>query len=832
MAPSLEDTFKLALAALQAGKLDEAERLFKKVLQREPKNFGALNLLAIALMQGQRHAAAEPYLKTALTVNAQNDATFNNYGMVLKALKRPQEALARFSQALALNGANGLAWNNRGTVLNDLGRYEEAVADFDKATTLDGKFADAFANKGNSLGRLKRYDEALAAYERALTLAPGLSDAWLGRGNVLRDMKRNDDAIAAYDRLLALDPGSAAAWIGRGNALFDRGDHDGAVAAYDRALAIQPGAAEAWTGRGNVAFERKRHDEALAAFDKALAMQPDAADAWLGRGNAQFERRDYGKALAAYQRALNSRGDLPAALLGLGNVFVELNRLEEAIAAYDRALSVDANLAEVWLGRGNACLRLSRFDDAVAGYDKALALKPRLHFAAGSRYFAKMNICDWRKFGADSSTLLAALRQGEDESYPFISIALPCTAADQLKFAEKFSSERHPASAHPRWRGEIYSHPRIRIAYLSSDLHDHAVAYLLTGVFECHDRSRFETFGVSLGPPVVSKMRERIEKSFDRFLDVSGKRDTEVADILRELEIDIAINLNGFTRGERTDIFAMRPAPVQVAYIGYPGTMGASYIDYIIADNVLIPPGHDRYYTEKVVRMPDTYQANDSQRRISERMPTRAENGLPETGFVFCSFNNTFKITPDVFDIWMRLLKQTENSCLWLFKSTAGAADNLVREASARGISADRLVMAPRMTLEDHLARQQLADLFLDTLPCNAVTTASDALWAGLPVVTCLGSTFSGRIAASLLTAIGMPELITERLEDYERLALKLAHDPPLLTAIKAKLARQRNTSALFDTERFTRNLESAYATMHERLRRGQLPAALTVLRQ
>jgi protein O-GlcNAc transferase len=349
-------------------------------------------------------------------------------------------------------------------------------------------------------------------------------------------------------------------------------------------------------------------------------------------------------------------------------------------------------------------------------------------------------------------------------------------------------------------------------------------------MLENHDRSRFEVTAISFGSHTDS-MTRRIEQASEHFVDVREKTDSEVAEFLRRREIDIAVDLKGFTQDSRSGILARRPAPVQVSYLGFPGTMGASYIDYILADSTVIAEQHFRLYSERVVWLPDTYQSNDNKRLIADHMPTRAECGLPEDAFVFCSFNSVYKINPQIFDIWMRLLAAKANGVMWLIEANSTAVRNLRREAERRSIAPERLIFAPRMPLPDHLARSRQADLFLDTLPCNAHTTASDALWAGVPVLTCLGETFAGRVAASLLKAIGLSELITTSLEDYEALALKLAHDPALLVAVKSKLARNRDTHPLFDTAQFSRHIESAYLTMWERCQKGEPPEAFAVSR-
>jgi len=370
---------------------------------------------------------------------------------------------------------------------------------------------------------------------------------------------------------------------------------------------------------------------------------------------------------------------------------------------------------------------------------------------------------------------------------------------------------------------------RIRVAYVSADFHSHATAWLMAGVFEAHDRDRFDIYAFSLGRNDRSETRMRLEQAFDVFIDAGDKTDQEIAGLLRDLDVDIAVDLKGLTKGARPGIFALRPAPIQVNYLGYPGTMGVDYIDYLVADRVIIPETERRWYAENIVYLPDTYQCNDTARSLPARLASRRDVGLPEQGFVFCSFNGSFKITPRVFDVWMRLLQKTEGSVLWLRESNGSSMRNLRREAEKRGVAGDRLVFAPVWPHAEHLARHRSADLFLDTLPYGAHTGASDALWAGLPVLTCLGESFAGRVAASLLHAVGLPDMVTHSLEEYEARALQLAHDPALLDEVTERLARNRETHALFDTARFTRHLESAYGQMVERHRAGERPQPFAV---
>jgi len=458
-----------------------------------------------------------------------------------------------------------------------------------------------------------------------------------------------------------------------------------------------------------------------------------------------------------------------------------------------------------------------------------LELDPDIPHVWGSLIRYRLQCCDWRALQRGRADIAAALRAGKAIMEPSITVALSDSPAEQLQCARRWLAEDADKPVEAVWRGERYCHARIRVAYLSSDFRVHSTAFLIAGVFEHHEKSRFETFAISYGPEEPSEMRARLRDAFDEFIDVRGKTDFEVASLLRQKEVDIAVDLKGYTHDCRPGILGFRPAPIQAHYLGYPCTMGKDYIDYMIADRIVIPPDHRAYYSEKIVYLPDSYQANDSKRRASEGEATRVDVGLPPSAFVFASFNSVYKITPEVFAIWMRLLHHVDDSVLWVLADNEIAERNLRREAATHRIASERVIFAPRVAYPDHLKRQHLADLFLDTLPCNAHTTASDALWAGLPLITVTGTTFAGRVATSLLHAVGIPELATDSLDAYEALALKLAQDRSALAAMRAKLARNRDTYPLFDTKRFTRHLEAAYVTMWERYQRGEPAVSFAV---
>jgi protein O-GlcNAc transferase len=751
---------------------------------------------ALALHQrGKLSDAAKTYEEILEQRPAYFDA-LHLLGVVACQMKNLNRGEELISKAIKINPNDASAYFNHGNALKDLTRFDEALASYDKAIALKPDYAAAYSSRGNALMDLNRPGEALMSYDRAIALQPDYAETYDCRGNALMGLKRCDEALASYDKAIALNAAYAKAYYNRGNALMDLKRLDEALASYDKAISLKPDYAIAYNNRGSILRALRRFDEALVSFDKAIALKPDDATAFNNRGNA----------------------------------LTDLKSLDQALISYDEAISLKVDYAEAYYNRGNALIDLKRFDEAFLSYDKAVSVKPELFGAEGTRLLAKLRLCDWTDFDNDCAHLVSSVKNGKPNTGPFAFLAISSSADDQLRCAKLWVAEKFPPSQKAGWKGGQYKHDRIRVAYVSADFREHPVAYLLAGMIECHDKSRFDVTAISLGPDDNSAMRQRLKASSVRFIDVETFSDEQIANVVRSSEVDILVNLMGFTADSRTAIFAERPAPIQANYLGYAGTMGAPYIDYILADRFVIPEGKRESYSENVVYLPDSFMANDSKRKISERSPHRSECNLPETGFVFCSFNNSYKIGPHIFDIWMRLLRKVDNSVLWLSNTTETAIRNLRREAQNRGVDPSRLVFAQQVHHnEDHLARHELADLFLDTLPYNAHTTASDALWAGLPVLTCLGGTFAGRVAASLLNAIGLPELITTTPEAYENKAIDLATYPEKMAIIKAKLAGNRLTTALFDTKRFTKHIEAAYVAMYERYQAGLAPDHIVV---
>lgn len=685
---------------------------------------------------------------------------------------------------------------------------------------------DALHLLGVVAGRGGRFDEAAHLIGEAIKVNGRSAGAHSDRGIAFMRMGRAQEALDSYDKALAINPGHADAIYNRGTALLALGRFEEAVTAYDKMLANQPDAVPALVNRGTALRELKRYDDALASYDQALARRPDHVNALNNRGNVLAELKRPTEALASYDKALSFKADDAKALANRGNVLKELQRYAEALKSYDLSLAIDPNDPETLCNRGVALMDGRQYELAAADFEASRRIDPDRPYLLGQLNHCLRHCCDWQRSTPVTAALIASVRAGSRADFPFSFLSVSGDTADQRRCSETYVRDKYPASAPPP---ASKPRDRIRVAYMSSDFREHPIAYLTAGLFEHHDRTRFETFGIALGPDEPSEMRNRIESGFERFIEVNDSSDAEVARLIGERGIDILVDLNGHTDGARTAILAMRPAPIQVSYIGLAGTMGAPFIDYVIADPILVAPSDERSFVEKVARLPEMYLVNDDKRPISDATPTRAEASLPEGGFVFCSFNNAYKITPEVFAAWMRLLAKVEGSVLWLLSANEASVRNLRREAEAAGIDPARLVFAARAKPADHLARHRLADLFLDTLPYNAHTTGSDALWSGLPLVTQKGTSFAGRVAASLLTAIGLPELVTQSLAEYEALALKLATDRAALAAVKEKLARNRGTHPLFDTARATRHIESAFVTMTERHRRGEAPASFDV---
>lgn len=729
-------------------------------------------------------------------------------------------AIEAYLDLVQLHPDDTKALTSLGFALIQQGSNQQALQHLQRAAALDARSHDAHYMLGILHEAAGDAPQAIRHFETALALAPTLEPAALGLVRLLATTGQADAARAAVDEGLRHNPGSPDLHFFRGNLLLTAGQLAGAADCYARAIGIDPAHLPSLLQQATVLRRLGRLQEAVAAYRAASAASPDDAGILSDWANALNETANPAAAEEACRRALELDPQRVGAHINLAKAQFLLGRPAETVASYRRALELRPEDAAVWSSLGNVLNSLRRPTEALDAYARALVIDADQPWTYGAWLTTQLGICQWSGIEAEFGELARRLDAGRPAAQPFNMLAVPLSRRQQLACATTYVAHACFAPAAPL--APAAPGPRIRIGYFSADFHEHATAHLMAEMLERHDRSRFEIIAFSFGPRSTSAMRMRLEKAFDRFVDVLDLSDAETVARARAMPIDIAVDLKGYTQDCRPGIFAARAAPLQVNFLGYPGTMGAPFIDYLVADPVVIPPATAGDYSEKIVFLPHSYQPNDSQRPISPRHFTRAECGLPPQGFVFCCFNNNWKITPAVFAAWMRVLGAVPDSVLWLLQDNEFAAANLRSHAAAHGIDPRRLVFAPRMPMPEHLARHALADLFLDTLQYNAHTTASDALWAGVPLVTCMGEVFSSRVAGSLLHALGLAELATTSLAAYEALALDLARDPQRLRSLRARLLERRSTSPLFDGALFASHLEAGYAAMWARHLAGQ----------
>jgi len=705
--------------------------------------------------------------------------------------------------------------------------------------------AAAFQQAGNLQAARDTVIRALAQDRRAPL-------PWLLLG-IVTQPENPHRALRHYDRALRLNPELVPAAYNRAVLLQQFGRWDEAAAGYQQTLRLDPRHAEAWTNLGLLKGARGAWRDAIECHQHALRHNPQFAEAYNNLGTCLAAVRAFTQAVACYARAVELKPDLAAAFNNLGNTLLRMDRPREAIAALRQAAHLQPNLPEVHVNLGSALLRLRQFrerapesatpdrpldvdtDEAIACFCTALKQNPRSLSALGQLIHELQHQCAWEELPNLVAALLQTLdnpdpTRPDDLLPPFVFLTLPVPASPRQQQEVACHWARAAARlAMPGAPPRLSEDRRIRVGYLSADLRKHPVAELVVELLETHNRSRFAVTAYSYGPDDRSVLRHRIQNAVETFVDLRPVSLADAVERIRKDQIDILVDLTGFTQSARTEILASRPAPIQVNYLGYPGTLGADFVDYILVDHFIVPAEQQSAYHERLVHLPGCYQVNDSKRKLAGPIPSRPDLGLPIEGFVFCSFNSNYKITPRMFELWMQLLRQTPGSVLWLLQGNSRVPVNLQRAAERHGIASDRILFAPRLPLEQHLARHACADLFLDTFPVNAHTTASDALWAGLPVLTLCGETFISRVAGSLLHSLGLPELITDTFESYLDRALELAHSPRRLAELRARLAAARQTASVFQIVPAARAIEQAYETMVARCRAGLNPASFSI---
>jgi protein O-GlcNAc transferase len=782
----------------QSGQLQMAERLYRQILEEEPRHADALHLLGVIALQMGQHDSAIDLIRRAIAIDA-NAAPFHcNLGAAYQAIQR----------------------------------LEDAAPCFQRATELNAEFSQAHSNLGSVLVRLGRVDEAVTALERALELNPGDVEARLNLGVAFKERGRSKDAVATYQQVIKLKPDYAEAYSNLGNAQKSCGDLPAAIDAFQHAIRLKPEYPEAHLGLGASLNGCGQLPEAIACYERVIELKPNYAEAYGNLGNALREQGRLGEAITSLQKAVELKPAELETQLNLGMALKQHGRFTEAETVYRQILQQDPDYPEVHGNLGLVLQEQGRFDDAIECYRRALELKPDFHEARAQLVYQQLHICEWADVVESASRVVEVALQADSRISPFLVLNLGSSSEEQFVAARQWATSIQRSSQSGRFKHGPHDKSRLTLGYLSADFRDHPVANLAAELFEQHDRSRFAVHGYSFGPDDGSSIRGRLVNAFDTFRDVSTLSHQQTAECIHADGVDILIDMMGYTRLARTQVLAMRPAPIQVNYLGYPGTMGAEFIDYIVVDDFVVPADRQEHFSERLVHLPGSYLVNDSRRVVETKTPSRHEFDLPAEGFVFCCFNQSRKIWPQVYDVWMRLLTQVPNSVLWLPEPNRFAVSNLERETGARGVDPVRVIFAPKVpSMEEHLLRIGCADLFLDTWPYNAHATASDALSVGCPVLTYAGDSFVGRVAGSLLRAIGMSELITESPEEYADLAVALARDGARLAAVRDKLRVQRDSSGFLDGAQFARNLELAIEQMWTIYCRGGPPQPIRVER-
>jgi protein O-GlcNAc transferase len=823
-----EQLLENALAAQRRGSIGDAKRLYASVLSIDPTNVAAHGNLAIIAAQQGDLAGAERLIRREIELRPNYPASYNNLGLVLQQQGRLADAIVAHSHAIKLKPDYAEAHLALGNALRQQGDLGVAMQSFRSAIKAKRDYAEAHNNLGVVLQMLGRFDEAASVYSDAVALRPAYAEAYFNLGVVMHQQNELNAAEVAYRRVISLSPGIAVVHNNLGAVLKDRGLLDEALAAFEKAINLKADYAEAFYNRATVLQQQAKPGQALVAYLHAIALRQDYADAINNAGIVLQELGRAAEAIELYRRLIELMPAHADAYNNMGTALLTEGRPDQARRAFERALAYKSDFPEAFYNLGSAWRELGHLPEAIAAYRNALRLRPDYADAFSQLLYHRAQACEWDNHEADQEKLIGMVRAGIRVP-PFYLFATPASASDQLICAQHWIGPIMPPAEAVFGHKPSVQGGRIRLGYLSGDFHQHATAQLMAELFERHDRDRFELFAYSYGPDDNSPMRARLDSAFDRLVDINALSHRNAAELIYADKVDILVDLKGYTHHARPAISAYRPAPVQVSYLGYPATMGADFIDYIMVDSFVIPSSQQPFFAERLVHLPGSYQVNDRSREVADARTSRKNFGLPAEGLVLCSFNNSYKISPVFFDIWMRLLRSVPGSVLWLLEANELVKGNLCSEAEKRGVDSDRLIFAPVVPSAEHLDRYRHADLFLDTLPCNAHTTASESLWTGLPVLTCSGDTFAGRVAGSLLMAVGLPELITESLEGYEQMALALARDRRRLIALRQELERNRDTGSLFDLPKSARNIEAAYTRMWQAWLSRQKPVAFSI---
>lgn len=829
----------LGNALKELGDLKGATQFYLKGIKLKPRFCDAYNNLASAYMlQGQTQQAMETY-QMALVLNPNLVDAHTNLGNLYKAAGDMEASKHCYLEAIRIKPEFPIAWNNLAGVFKEEGQLTTAVAYYREALRLCPEFADAHSNLGNALKEQNQVQDAIACYQAAIKLRPDFAIAHGNLGSCYYDLGDYASAIKSFNYAIQLEPNFPDAYNNLGNALKEEQRLDDAVNAYRAALHLKPDHPHAYNNLGNAMIEKGYIKEAIHSYVTAIRLMPKFAAAHSNLGSVFKEQGKLQQAIAHYQEAIKIDPSFADAYSNLGNAFKDVKQMEDAIACYNTAIALEPHYAEAYANLAAAHKDSGRLLEAIVNYEKAIEYRPDFGEAVANLVHSKMYVCDWSTRAADMTKLTELLNtqlsapRGVPSIQPFHSLSYPLSLQETQAIAQRYAQKARMGVALCESNFKYRAKPksmRLKVGYVSSDFGNHPLSHLMCSVFGLHNAAKFEVYCYALSTSDRSHWRQKIEDEAEHFIEIGHLHASEAAQVINNDGIHVLINLNGYTKGARNEIFALQPAPIQMSYMGFCGTMGAKYIQYIVADNTVIPPELRQFYQEKVFSMPHTYFVNDHRQSARHLIDvptgsvTRAQYGISEDVFVFCNFNQLYKIDPEIFDCWMRMLKRVPNSVLWLLRFPPVGEENILQEARKRGVRDDQIVFSDVVAREEHIRRGFLADLFLDSSLCNAHTTACDIMWSGTPLITLQGEKMASRVASSVLYAAGLDELICTSYSDYEELGVALAEDSNRLYALRQKLERRRMTCAAYDTARWVRNFEQGLALAWRRHEKGLTP--------
>lgn len=801
---------------------------FERAVKINPLSLDALYNLGVAYEHKQNLSRALSTYKSAIKIKPDFIEALINTANILLRNEEYKEAIHYFSHILKLNPNIPNVLNNYGIALAASGQLEKALNHYEKAISLNSTFENAFINKINALTKLGRFNDAINDCKKILDFNKSSISAHICMGNNYKELGKLEDALLTYQTALKIDPNCAEAFYNSGLLYHEIFKFDEAISAFENAIKIKSKYVDAIYALGVLLQDLKRNDEAAVHYQQVILLNPQHIDALNNLGVISHAKGDLKDAIKQYLLITNINESHDDAFNNLGVAYQQLGRIDASINAHEKAIALNPDNADAYNNLGIVLHDKGLLINAIDAYKKAVKLDPDFQNAHASYLHLKQHICDFSA-ASEIEANFERLGSGEKTVPPFSTLSWADDAHQQLLKSSIWGSHKYNNFVKHDFNSKRNHDQKLRVGYFGSDFHDHATMYLMNGLLREHDHTEFDIFIYSYGHQKQGVWRDSAKQSIKNFFDVANNSDSEIVDLARSHNLDIAIDLKGYTQHTRSGLFQYRLAPIQMNYLGYPGSMGVDFIDYIIADPIVIPEDQFEHYKEKIIFLPHTYQPNDNQREISDLNTTREDFGLSKDSFVFCCFNNNYKISIHEFSLWMNILREVDHGVLWLLKSNIDAELNLKKEALKFGIDSDRIIFAEKMSHADHIARHQHADLFLDTFNYNAHTTASDALWGGLPIVTKIGDQFAARVCASLLNAVGLPELITNSVEEYESLILSLARDDEKLLAIREKLKKNLSSEALFDTKRYTKNFENGLKAAFTKYLQNEAPSNIRI---